>query len=156
MPLPLFTPGKDPVPIVQEAGWAPGPVWTGAENLTPHRDSIPGLFSLQPVAITTTLPNIFQFSEILLGDSNTKYEVDNMHYLWMNYNTAWLCVISGFRFEVAENCALLGCYAEISGKFLQTFWDNLSVPSPGLKNLLQTFWGNLSVPYLGFTNLLEL
>ena len=28
----LFTLGKDPVPIVQEAGWAPGPVWTGAEN----------------------------------------------------------------------------------------------------------------------------
>jgi hypothetical protein len=23
-----FTPGNDPVPIVQEAGWAPGPVWT--------------------------------------------------------------------------------------------------------------------------------
>jgi hypothetical protein len=29
------TPRKDPVPIVQEAGWAPGPVWTGAENLVP-------------------------------------------------------------------------------------------------------------------------
>jgi len=28
-------PGKDPVPILQEAGWAPGPVWTGAENLAP-------------------------------------------------------------------------------------------------------------------------
>ena len=28
-----FTPGKDPVPIVQKAGWATGPVWTGAENL---------------------------------------------------------------------------------------------------------------------------
>ena len=26
-------PGKDPVPILQEAGWDPGPVWTGAENL---------------------------------------------------------------------------------------------------------------------------
>jgi len=26
-PRPLFTPGKDPVPIVQEAGWAAGPVW---------------------------------------------------------------------------------------------------------------------------------
>jgi len=26
-------PGKNPVPIVQEAGWAPGPVWTGAENI---------------------------------------------------------------------------------------------------------------------------
>jgi hypothetical protein len=34
---PLFTPGKDPVPIVQEAAWAPGPVWTGAENLAPPR-----------------------------------------------------------------------------------------------------------------------
>jgi len=32
-PRPLFTPEKDTVPIVQEAGWAPGPVWTGAENL---------------------------------------------------------------------------------------------------------------------------
>jgi len=26
-------PRKDPVPIVQEADWAPGSVWTGAENL---------------------------------------------------------------------------------------------------------------------------
>ena len=34
-PRPLFTPGKDPVPIVQEARWTPGPVWTGAENLAP-------------------------------------------------------------------------------------------------------------------------
>jgi hypothetical protein len=31
-PRPLY-PGKVPVPIVQEAGWAPGPVLTGAENL---------------------------------------------------------------------------------------------------------------------------
>jgi hypothetical protein len=37
MPQLLFTPGKDPVPIVEEAGWAPGPVWTGAENLAPTR-----------------------------------------------------------------------------------------------------------------------
>jgi len=28
-----FIPGKDPVPIVQEADWSPGPVWTVAENL---------------------------------------------------------------------------------------------------------------------------
>ena len=33
-------PGKDPVLIVQEAGWAPGPVWTGGKSLPP-RDSIP-------------------------------------------------------------------------------------------------------------------
>jgi hypothetical protein len=35
MPWPLSILGKDPVPIVQEAGWAPGPVWTGVENLAP-------------------------------------------------------------------------------------------------------------------------
>ena len=34
-PRPLFTPRKDPVPIVEEAGWAPVPVWTGAENFAP-------------------------------------------------------------------------------------------------------------------------
>jgi len=37
---PHFTPGKDPVPILQEAGWAPGPVWTGGKSRL-HRDSIP-------------------------------------------------------------------------------------------------------------------
>jgi len=39
-PRPHFTPGKDPVPILQEAGWAPGPAWTGGKS-RPHRDSIP-------------------------------------------------------------------------------------------------------------------
>ena len=29
--------GKDPAPIVQEAGWAPGPVWTDVEYLAPTR-----------------------------------------------------------------------------------------------------------------------
>ena len=28
-------PGRDLVPIAQDAGWAPGLVWTGAENLAP-------------------------------------------------------------------------------------------------------------------------
>jgi len=39
-PRPHFTPGKDPIPIVHEAGWAPGPVWTDGKS-RPHRDSIP-------------------------------------------------------------------------------------------------------------------
>ena len=39
-PRPHFTPGKEPVPILQEAGWAPGPAWTGGKS-RPHRDSIP-------------------------------------------------------------------------------------------------------------------
>jgi len=37
---PHFTPEKDPVPILQEAGWAPGPVWMGGKSC-PHQDLIP-------------------------------------------------------------------------------------------------------------------
>ena len=33
-------PRKDPVPILQEAGWAPGPVWKHRKP-RPHRDLIP-------------------------------------------------------------------------------------------------------------------
>ena len=49
------TPGKDPVPIVQEAGWAPGPVWTGGES-RPHRDSILDHQARSSVAIPAELP----------------------------------------------------------------------------------------------------
>jgi hypothetical protein len=35
-------PGKDPVPIVLEAGWAPGLAWMDVKNLAPHWDSILG------------------------------------------------------------------------------------------------------------------
>ena len=34
-PRPFYPRERDPLPIVQEAGRAPGPVWTGAENLAP-------------------------------------------------------------------------------------------------------------------------
>ena len=56
MPRPHFTPGKDPVPIVQEAGWAPGPVWTDGKS-RPHRDSIPDRPAHSSVAIPTELPD---------------------------------------------------------------------------------------------------
>jgi hypothetical protein len=50
----LFTPGKEPGPIVQEAVWAPGPIWTGAENLAPAGIRSPDRLAL--VTILTTLP----------------------------------------------------------------------------------------------------
>jgi len=63
------------------------------------------------------------------------------------------CVISGFRREVGEICALLGCYAVCSGKFLPTFRDKILVPSPRVKksrsqtlNLLQIIY-LLNIPW---------
>ena len=49
------TPEKDPVPIVQEAWWTPGPVWTGGKS-RPHRDSTPDRPARSSVAIPTELP----------------------------------------------------------------------------------------------------
>jgi hypothetical protein len=42
-------------------------------------------------------------------------------------------VISDFRRDVDENCALLGCYAALTGNYVPTFQDNLSVPSSRVK-----------------------
>ena len=63
-PRPHFTPGKSPVPIVQEAGWAPGPVRTGGKP-RPHRDSIPdrpargqSLYRLSYPAHSYTVPRV--------------------------------------------------------------------------------------------------
>jgi hypothetical protein len=67
--------GRDPIPILQEVGWAPGPVWTGAENLTPtgirsfyrpvcseslYRLRYPGLFSSNIVII------LYLFNEFII------------------------------------------------------------------------------------------
>jgi len=41
---------------------------------------------------------------------------------------------SGFRREVAENCALLCHCSESSGNFLPIFRDNISVPRSRFKN----------------------
>jgi len=43
-------------------------------------------------------------------------------------------VISGFRLEVDEMCALLGSYAALSGNCVPTFRYNLSVPSSRVKS----------------------
>ena len=49
-------PGKDPVPILQEAGWAPRPFCSG-ENSRPNRDSIPDSPARSSFAIPTEVPD---------------------------------------------------------------------------------------------------
>jgi hypothetical protein len=60
-PRPYFTRGKDTVPILQEAGWAPGTVWMGG-NSRPHRDSIPDRAARSSVAIPTELTGPYLLS----------------------------------------------------------------------------------------------
>jgi len=45
----LYAQESDPVNIVHEAQWDPGPVWRGPENLAPHWVSNPKPSKPQPV-----------------------------------------------------------------------------------------------------------
>jgi hypothetical protein len=60
------------------------------------------------------------------------------------WGISWLCVTSGFRRDIDEICALLGCYAALSGSSVQTFRYKLSVPSSTVKKSKKTSWGNVS------------
>jgi len=55
-----FTPGKDPVPTVQEAGWASEPVWTGAEISPPTVIRSPDRPARSVFAIPLTLSLLLQ------------------------------------------------------------------------------------------------
>jgi hypothetical protein len=63
-----FTPKKDLVLIVQEAGWAPGPVYTGAENLAPT-----GIQSLNHPAHSELLYWLRYLGSLLPNFSQSKY-----------------------------------------------------------------------------------
>ena len=70
-PRPPTTPGKDPVPILDEGGWAPGPVWTGGISI-PHLDSIPDLAVRSPFAIPTELSGRVDMSSFYISPSNCR------------------------------------------------------------------------------------
>jgi hypothetical protein len=68
-PWPHFSPGKDLVLILQEAGWAPGPTWSGGKSC-PHRDSIPDRPARSSVAIPTELPGPLMHLHMYLKNIN--------------------------------------------------------------------------------------
>ena len=61
-------PGKDPVPILQEDGWAPGPVWTRGKS-RPHRDSIPDrpARSQSLYRLSYSAHNRYEYQDYFLG-----------------------------------------------------------------------------------------
>ena len=65
-------PGKDSVPILQEAGWAPGPVCTGGKS-RPHRDTMPDRPARSSVAIPTELPGPHALQVLALNPHRNIY-----------------------------------------------------------------------------------
>jgi len=70
-PRPLFTPRKDPVPIVQKAGWNPGPVWTGAENFASTGIRSPDRPACSQSLTPITLPGPLPFVSFKICGSDT-------------------------------------------------------------------------------------
>ena len=101
-PRPHFTPGKDPVPIVQEAGWAPGPVWTGGKSRT-HRDSIPdhparsqSLYRLSyPANRRTSVSNLFYFGITLHMFRTVFPSIIRSSSLYIQQPNRYCCLLAG-------------------------------------------------------------
>ena len=113
-PRPHFTSGKEPVHILQEAGWAPGPVWTGGKS-RPHRYSIPDPPARSSVAIPTELPGTRNLHILVL------FTYRLAHFMLRSCNfaaiTGWVCiqsnVINSLNLKINPSRPLLvffGCF----------------------------------------------
>ena len=94
-PRPHFIPGKDPVPILQETGWAPGPVWTG-EKSRPHRDSIPDRPARSSVAKGLSYRAYFCLITVFLILSSLEIRTDRRQ----NYISVEFCFAVVFTFNL--------------------------------------------------------
>jgi len=75
--------GKDSVPIVQEAGWASGPVWTGAENLAPTGIRSPELPTRSQSLYRLSYPAQLVYNEVYVfrGKPFQAYSLEQNYYL---------------------------------------------------------------------------
>ena len=72
-----LTPGKEPVSIVQEAGWTPWPVWKGAENLAPLPGFDPRTISNGPVHYSHIILNASTLAMSVAG--TVSYEIQPIY-----------------------------------------------------------------------------
>jgi hypothetical protein len=91
----LFTPGKDLVPIVQKAGWAPGPVWTGVENLAPFRIRSPD----RPARSQSLNRLCYPVHGVMIDDSIFFKMNSHIQWRWMHSYTLCVTVTEVLQFR---------------------------------------------------------
>jgi len=77
------------------------------------QDSIPGKVIFKTTSVKTNAVRLRMWHDIL------RWKIVKGHLL-LRSNQTFICAISGFRREVADNCALLDYQAASSGNFLTT------------------------------------
>ena len=108
-PRPHFTPGKHPVPILQEAGWAAGPVWTGKKT-RPHRDSIPDRPARSSVGIATIYIYIHIYMQVFaIAQSNRLCSERNTRKFYSRFYSALNQVVFYF-FHTANLSVWVGSF----------------------------------------------
>jgi hypothetical protein len=104
-----FSPGNDPVHMVQEAGWVTEPVWTGAENLAPTGIRSPdrpacseSLYRLSyPAGITK--PSITFFER---ESERVSHRCSSVH---LKISNTWRCVVGRIVPDVSVNRSAFIC-----------------------------------------------
>jgi len=104
----LYARGKDPVLIVQEAGWAPGPVGTSGKS-HPHR-----------IRSRTAQPVVSRYTDCATGPHRNKYILNNtktvisgFHPWLLRNRISWVVspcgwvIFSLFRRNVPPSCSRL-------------------------------------------------
>jgi len=94
------TPGKESVPIVQEGGWAPGPVWTGGKS-RPHWESIPdrparsqSLYRLSYPANWLVCSSYYiMFLSYVYWENKTLLEYSQGQVRWLRIPGPWFVVL---------------------------------------------------------------
>jgi hypothetical protein len=76
-PLTLYLEERDLVPIVREAGWDPGLVWTDEENLSPHRIRSPDRPAHRDFVIPTELSRPTYYEGHL--ESKERFAIKNIY-----------------------------------------------------------------------------
>ena len=129
-------PGKNPVPIVQEAGWAPGPVWTGAENLASTGIRFPERPAPLPVAVPTELPGPHKSRSCpsfldVRWLTRSKYHTEDPQILvarttWLpvfvhlafgcELYCSWLFLLSSLHVLILRNVNVKYCMYDVKGK----------------------------------------
>jgi hypothetical protein len=90
-PRPLYSPERDPVPIVQEAGWSAGPVGTGAENLDPP----PPPLAFDPRTVQPAASRYIDW--VIPAHTNKTYRNEMLHAAYVLYVAVTVALIERDR-----------------------------------------------------------
>jgi hypothetical protein len=123
---PYFNPGNDPVPITQEAGWDPGPIWTSgksrptgirspdcpARRQSLYRLSYPARYS---ILLFIKIKNNLHFRQ--QSDNNSAGLKKFYHGQWFtNYEIVCTLAINKEKFPVIEVLFLLHIEISVTGR----------------------------------------